>query len=137
MFVALLFIASVTLFACHRANLLNPHVVKCAGPKWLFVPGGHINFDTNQARLIGDWITMHQGGWNVGSIADFDPSKTQLMADNYVIEINGDIMLFDYYEHEADMTNDPDSFIVIKRTLSPDDQDFWKALISRIKTSHN
>jgi hypothetical protein len=56
---------------------------------WLLDFGGHIDFDAHEARLISDWITTHQTNWKFGSIADFDPTKTQLMCDNYVIEIDG------------------------------------------------
>jgi len=131
--VGLLTITLVTLNVCHRAKLLRPHVVQRTGPKTLMGSDVGLHYDAHDARLIGDWIAAHQTGWKFGSILDFDPAKPQFSGDNYTIGIEGETILFDYYEKESDETNDPDSFVIIKRQLSPNDQAFWGALISRIK----
>ncbi|MGD1090000.1 MAG: hypothetical protein ABR955_14945, partial [Verrucomicrobiota bacterium] len=142
LFLGLLIIASFGLFAWqqakYQADCLKPNVFPSSYPKWLDVsPTGHFTFDTHEARLINDWIATHQTGWELGSEDDFNPStfKAQLLGDNYIIQIHGNIIVFQYYKTEADLTNDPsDSFIIIKRPLSPDDQAFWKALVSQIKS---
>ena len=146
LFLGLLIIASFGLFAWqqvkYQADCLKPNVFPSSYPKWLFVSTtSHITFGAHEARQISDWITTHQTGWKMGSEDDFNPSqkqfKKQLMGDNYIIQINDNIIVFQYYKTEADLTNDPsDSFIIIKRPLSPDDQVFWSTLISQIM-EHN
>lgn len=133
--VAILFIASLGLFAWHRANyqadLCRPHLIEGAGPNWLFVSRSkHVTVDASTAHLIGDWVTSHQAGWQFGSLDDFDPDKTQLLCDGCGIEIDGDRIVLTYDEVE----HDPDSVIYIKRVLSPDEQTFWRGIISQIKT---
>jgi hypothetical protein len=139
LFLGLLIIASFGLFAWqqvkYQADCLKPNVFPSSYPKWLFVSATrHITFGIHEARLISDWIITHQTGWELGSEDDFNPSKKQLMGDNYVVQINGNIIVFQYYKTEACQINDPsDSFIIIKRSLSPDDQVFWFTLISQIE----
>jgi hypothetical protein len=132
--------------AKYQAACLKPNVFPSSYPKWLYVsptisPTNHITFGAHEARQISDWITTHQTGWKTGSEDDFNPSKTQfkkqLMGDNYIIQINDNIIVFQYYKTEADLTNDPsDSFIIIKRSLSPEEQSFWKEVISEIKITN-
>ncbi len=145
LFLGLLIIASFGLSAWQQAKYeavcLKPNVFPSSYPKRLTVSEGEdITFGTHEARQISDWITTHQTGWKMGSEDDFNPNKkfkAQLMGDNYIFQIIGNMIVFQYYKTEADLTNDPsDSFIIIKRPLSPDDQVFWSTLISQIK-EHN
>ena len=136
--VALVF-APFGLFEWHEdaledANMLKPNVFPSKYPKWLFDSGYRTDFDMRESLLISNWITTHQTGWTFGSENDFSPNKTQLMGDNYIMEINNNAIVFQYYKDEDDMTNDQDSFIIIKRFLSADEQAFWKKEISQIKT---
>ena len=130
-------IACFGLFACRENDQLKPNVFPTTYPKWLFDSGYRIDFDAHESLVISNWITTHQTGWKLGSSDDFNPHKTQLGCDNYDIEIDTNVIVFQYYKNEADLTNDPSgSFIVIKRFLSPDEQAFWKEQISQIKISN-
>jgi hypothetical protein len=145
--VAVLLVAPVALYVWHqyhqaellKAELLKPNVFSTADKKrWMFDSGYRYDFDEHESLVIRDWITTHQTGWKFGSTSDFDPHKTQLLSDNYVIEINPDIIVFQYYKSQADLANDPsDGFIVIKRLLSPEEQSFWKEQISQIGKSNH
>jgi hypothetical protein len=141
--VAVLVVASVALYVryqYHQAELLKPNVFSTADKtRWLFDSGYRYDFDERESLVISNWITAHQTGWKFASPneAVFDPHKTQLLSDNYVIEINSNIILFQYYKSEADLANDPsDGFIVIKRLLSPEEQSFWKEQVSQIGKSN-
>jgi hypothetical protein len=140
--VVLLIFFPFGLFEWHRdaleeAGMLKPNVFPSTYPKWLFDSGNRMDFDLRESLVISNWITMHQTGWGFGSDNDFDPRKTQLSCDNYTIEINNNEIVLQYYKSEYDMTNDPDSYIIIKRFLSNNEQDFWKEQIAQIKKSDN
>jgi hypothetical protein len=113
--------------------MLKPNVFPSKYPKWLFDSGYRTDFDLRESLVISNWITTHQTGWTFGSENDFSPNKTQLMGDNYIVEINNNAIMFQYYKDEYDMTNDQDSFIIIKRFLATDEQVFWKKQISQIE----
>ncbi len=137
-----LVVASVGLYVWyryHQAELLKPNVFSTADKtRWLFDSGYRYDFDERESLVISNWITTHQTGWKFGSSNDFDPHKSQLLSDNYVIEINSNIIVLEYYKSAADLANDPsDGFIVIKRPLSPDEQSFWKEQISQIGKSNH
>jgi len=139
---AVLVVASVAMYVWHQhvqAELLKPNVFSTANqPRWLFDSGYRYDFDKNESMVISNWITTHQTGWKFGSSNDFDPRKTQFLSDNYVISINSNIIVFQYYKSEADLASDPsDGFIVIKRPLSPVEQSFWKEQISQIGKSNH
>jgi hypothetical protein len=118
-----------------EADMLKPNVFPSTYPKWLFNSGYRFDFDAHESLVISNWISTHQTGWEFGSEDDFNPNKTQFLCDNYTIEINSNAIVFQYYKDEYDMTNDPeDSFIIIKRSLSTDEQAFWKKQIAQIRT---
>ena len=99
--VAVLVVASVALYVWHQhdqAELPKPNVFSTADKtRWLFDSGYRYDFDEHESLVIRDWITTHQTGWKFGSTSDFDPHKTQLLSDNYVIEINSNLIVFQYY----------------------------------------
>ncbi|SRR5579872_416929 len=141
-FVAIVVISSAALYSWHqynRAELLKPNVFSTANQtRWLFDSGYRYDFDEHESLVIGNWITAHQTGWKFGSSSDFDPHETQFLSDNCVIEINSNVIVLQYYKSEADLAKDPsDGFIVIKRTLSPDEQSFWKGQISQVEKSNH
>lgn len=123
----------------HQAELLKPNVFSTDNQtRWLFDSGYRYDFDEHESQVIGNWITTHQTGWEFGSSNDFDPHEAQLLSDNYVIGINPNIIVFQYYKSKADLANDPsDGFIVIKRPLSPEEQSFWKEQVSQIGESNH
>jgi hypothetical protein len=112
-----------------EADLLKPHLTPGVAPYWLFDYAGHIDFDAHIERQIRDWFAAHQTGWTFASVDDFSPSKTQLLCDRCSIEIDADRIFLNYEEHN----DDPDTDIYIKRSLSPEEQSFWKETISQIK----
>jgi hypothetical protein len=137
-----LVVASAALYTWHQyvqAELLKPNVFSTANQtRWLFDSGYRYDFDEHESLVIGNWITTHQTGWKFGSSNDFDPRKTQLLSDNYVISIDSNVIVFQYYKSQADLANDPSNgFIVIKRSLSPDEQSFWKEQVSQIGKSNH
>src|SRR5450755_2231466 len=110
--VALLLIACFELQKWHEADRLKPNVSPGTYPKWLFDSGYRIDFDARESLVISNWITTHQTGWKPGSGADLNPFKTQLLSDACVLEIDTNIIVFQYYNHN----NDPSgSFTIIKR----------------------
>jgi hypothetical protein len=120
-----------------RGDQLKPNVFRTTLPKWLFDSDYRIDFDAHESLVVSNWITTHQTGWKFGSEDDFDPHKTQFLCDNYVIQIDTNVIVFQYYKREADYAHDPsDSFIIIKRLLSPEEQSFWREQVSQIKTSN-
>ncbi|MGP0018611.1 MAG: hypothetical protein ACLPHP_08600 [Candidatus Sulfotelmatobacter sp.] len=140
--VAILVLASAALYVRHQhhqAELLRPNVFSTDNQtRWLFDSGYRYDFDEHESQVIGNWITTHQTGWEFGSTTDFDPHKTQLLSDNYVIGINSNTIVFEYYKSKAELASDPsDGFIVIKRPLSPEEQSFWKEQVSQIGKSNH
>jgi hypothetical protein len=99
--VAVLVVASVALYVWHQhdqAELPKPNVFSTADKtRWLFDSGYRYDFDEHESLVIRNWITTHQTGWKFGSSNDFDPHETQLLSDNYVIEINSNLIVFQYY----------------------------------------
>ena len=111
---------------------LRSHFATGRGPNWLFVQGGHIEFDDNSAAQIREWLASHEAGWAPASLNDFDPNKTQLLTSNSAVEIDGNRMLVSF-ERKAD---DTDTTIYIQRPLSSDERLFWDSIVERIK-EHN
>jgi hypothetical protein len=121
------------LLACSRSPSqadLESHFREGGGPDWLFVSGGHINFDANTASLIREWLIAHDADWKAASLRDLDPAKSQLLTDNCAIEIDGDRIVVSY---ETDK-KDTDSTIYVQRLLSPRERSFWNTVIEQIKT---
>ncbi len=121
------------LLACGRSLSqaeLELHFREGGGPDWLFVSGGHINFDANTAILIREWLIAHGNDWKSASLRDFDPAKTQLLTDNCAIEIDGDRIVVSFERDKKDT----DSTIYLQRRLSPSERSFWNTVIDQIKT---
>ena len=109
---------------------LESHFREGGGPDWLFVSGGHINFDANAASLIKEWLIAHDTGWKSAALSDFDPAKTQLLTDGSAIEIDGDRIVVSLERDKKDT----DSTIYVQRLLTPSERLFWNAVIEQIKT---
>ncbi len=117
--------------------LLRPHLVRDAHPIWLFEPShGRIDFNSSspEALAITEWVAAHQTGWAFSSVL-WKPSEPQISGGTFSIELTGQSILLDYYEHENDVDDDPDSDIHLERNLSADEQAFWIALLARIKAA--
>jgi hypothetical protein len=127
--------ASYGLLACHRTSYgeeLNRQVNGDHGPHWLFVPHGHVDLGAHEARLISEWLITHDTGWIPASVLDFNPSKTQFLTANCVIEIDGDRIVVSYMRDEKDS----DSSVNIQRSLSPDEQSFWSGVVAAAKSTN-
>jgi hypothetical protein len=119
------------LSACGRSPSqaeMASHFREGGGPDWLFVSGGHINFDANRASLIREWLA-HDTDWKSASLSDFDPAKTQLLTDNCAVEIDGDRIVVSFERDKKDT----DSTIYVQRRLSPSERSFWNTNIEQIK----
>jgi hypothetical protein len=115
---------------------LRPNVFSTTFPKYLFDSGNRFDFDAHEAMVISNWITTNQTGWEFGSDGDFDPQKPQFSADNYSLQIDKNKILIQYFKNEADLTNDAgDSFIIIERPLTDNEQAFWATQANQIKTA--
>jgi hypothetical protein len=101
------------------------------GPDWLFVSGGHINFDGSTASLIRAWLIAHDTDWEPASLSDFDPVKTQLLTDNCAVEIDGSRIVVSFERDKQDSN----STIYVQRRLSPSERSFWNAVIEKIKAT--
>jgi len=120
------------LSACGRSLSqaeLESHFREGGGPDWLFVSGGHINFDANTASLIREWLITHDTDWKSASLSDFDPAKTQLLTDNCAVEMDGERIVVSFERDKKDT----DSTIYIQRLLSPSERSFWNTVIEQIK----
>ena len=129
-------IALCGLVACNRPLSqaeLKSHFAGGVGPNWLFVSGGHIDFDAHTASLIKEWLNTHDTGWMPASLDDFSPAKTQLLTSCCAVEIDGGRLVITF---ERDPKN-TDSTIYIQRPLSLDEQSFWNHIVERIKTPNN
>jgi hypothetical protein len=129
-------IALCGLVACNRPLSqaeLKSHFAGGGGPNWLFVSGGHIDFDARTAGLIKEWLNTHDTGCMPASLDDFSPAKTQLLTSCCAVEIDGDRIVISF---ERD-PKDSDSTMYIQRQLSLDEQSFWNRVVDRIKTANN
>jgi len=137
--VALVAIASFGLVAYRHDDEFKPNIFHTTQHRllWLGDAGYRVDFDAHESLVISNWITAHQTGWKLGSSDDFDPHKPQLSCDNYDVEVDTNLIVFQYYKTEADLTNDPsDSFLVIKRFILAEEEIFWEQQISEIKSSN-
>jgi len=112
---------------------LKSHFAEGGGPDWLFVSGGHINFDKPTATAIKEWLIKHDTDWKPASLSDFDPAKTQLLTDNSAIEIDGDRIVVSFERSKKDT----DTTTYIQRRLTSSEQSFWDSLIEHIKTPND
>lgn len=124
--------AILVLSACTRSLSqaeLNSHFRNGGGVDWLFVPGGHIDFDAHTATLIRDWLVAHDADWKSAALSDFKPSKPQLLTDNSSVEIDGNRIVVSFERDKKDT----DSTIYLQRLLSPSERSFWNSVIEHIK----
>jgi hypothetical protein len=122
------------LLACSRSLSqaeLESHFREGGGPDWLFVSGGHIDFDANTASLIRGWLIAHNTDWKPASLSDFDAHKTQLLTDNCAVEIEGDRIVVSFERDKKDT----DSTVYVQKRLSPSERSYWNTVIEQIKTS--
>jgi hypothetical protein len=109
---------------------LDSHFAKGGGPDWLFVPGGHLNFDGTTADVIRKWLIAHDTDWEPAHLSDFGHGKPQLLTGDSAVEIDSDRIRVSFSRDEKDS----DSTIYIQRRLSPNERSFWDAVIEQIKT---
>jgi hypothetical protein len=94
--VTLFVIACFGLVAWHENDQFKPNVFPSTYPKWLFDSGYRIDFDAHQSLAMSNWITSQQTGWKLGSQDNFNPYRTQFLCDNYVIQIDTNVIAFQY-----------------------------------------